>query len=160
MVVLHYIFRLDHVFCLSNNLPIIQLPPSTQYLSYLQSKCMYVHEYNMNYYCNHFLSYLKSYIVCNYLTLVLFTLQPSRRQHEDSNRFVPPLLRGQRHSGAEYLEFVSSRSLKMREKYFFRAVPSIVQKIFCKSKHRRLCPQKIYEVRQTTVKSRVLTRLV
>ena len=53
----------------------------------------------------------------NYLTLVLFTLQPSRRQHEDSNRFVPPLLRGQRHSGAEYLEFVSSRSLKMREKY-------------------------------------------
>ena len=117
MVVLHYIFRLDHVFCLSNNLPIIQLPPSTQYLSYLQSKCMYVHEYNMNYYCNHFLSYLKSYIVCNYLTLVLFTLQPSRRQHEDSNRFVPSLLWGQRHSGADYLVFVSSCSLKTREKY-------------------------------------------
>ena len=65
---------------------------------------------------------------------------------------------------AEYLDFVSSHSLKTREKYtnwdnlaclslyIFWAQSHLClllqEKVFCKCKHRWLCPQKIYKLRQ------------
>ena len=33
--------------------------------------------------------------------------------------------------------------------YFLSTEPSVLKKVFCKSKHRWLCAQKIYKVRQT-----------
>ena len=78
--------------------------------------------------------------------------------------------------GAEYLVFISSRSLKTREKYtnwdnlvcfslyIFWAQSHLClllqKKVFCKSKHRWLCPQKIYKLKQTKLSQFVYFSLV